>query len=239
MPRFFDPQTLRQNQPAALDEAAAHHAIHVLRLREGTELTLFNGTGGEWLARIEKTGKQSVTVLPLAFLPDNREPSLKAHLWLPLIKGERLDWALQKATEMGVASIQLYISERTEVQLKGERLEKKLGQWQRILVSACEQCGLNRLPQIFPPVALSTLWPTACTPLKLIAHPDASSLSPNALDVSELTLLTGPEGGFSLAELEHARAKGFTPFSLGERVLRAETAPVALLAALQVMAGIS
>lgn len=236
MPRFFDPQVLTANQPASLCDAAAHHAVRVLRMNVGDELTLFNGAGGEWQARIDSVGKKVVSVLPLAFSAENRAARLRIHLWLPLIKGERLDWALQKATEMGAASIQLYTSERTEVQLKGERAEKKLGQWQQILISACEQCGLNLLPQLHAPTALSQLWGKTTTPLKLLAHPGESPLKVDALAAAEVTLVTGPEGGFSPAELTQANANGFTPFSLGERVLRAETAPVALMAALYMLA---
>jgi 16S rRNA (uracil1498-N3)-methyltransferase len=232
MPRFFDPQVLSENQPAVLCDGAAHHATRVLRLNVGDELALFNGQGGEWQARIDSIGKRDVTVVPLAFNPVNRQADLRIHLWLPLIKGERLDWALQKATEMGAASIQLYTSERTEVQLKGERAEKKLGQWQQILISACEQCGLNLPPPLHPPRPLAQLWPTATTSLKLLAHPGEQSLTAASLATNELTLVTGPEGGFSAAELAQAGAAGFTSFSLGERILRAETAPVALMAAL-------
>lgn len=236
MARFFDPQSLTANQPTTLSEGAAHHATRVLRLQAGDSLTLFNGQGGEWQARIESVGKREVVVLPLAFDAINRNADLRIHLWLPLIKGERLDWALQKATEMGAASIQLYTSERTEVQLKGERAEKKLGQWQQILISACEQCGLNLPPILHAPVALASLWQSANTAVKLIAHPGEQSLAASGLTLDELTLVTGPEGGFSAAELTCAKTAGFAPFSLGERVLRAETAPLALMAALYLLA---
>lgn len=235
MPRFFDPQTFSLNHPAALGENAAHHATRVLRLTEGDDLTLFNGQGGEWQARIVEVGKKQASVLPLTFDPVTRAAPVAVHLWLPLIKGERLEWALQKATELGAASIQLYVSERTEVQIKGERLDKKMEQWQSILISACEQCGLNLLPQLHAPRPLIQLWPFATTELRLIAQPGQQVLSRAALAATTLTLVTGPEGGFSAAELAQAKTYNFMAFSLGERILRAETAPTALLAAIHAL----
>lgn len=232
MPRFYDPQPFVENCPAPLGDAAAHHALRVLRMTPGSQLTLFDGRGGEWLAELLDSTAKKAQVLPLKFIDTNRTPALAVHLWLPLIKGERLDWALQKACEMGVASIQLYTSERTEVRLKAPRLDKKLGQWQQILIAACEQCGLNQLPKLHAPQALSQLWPTACTTLKLIAHPGENPLDTGVFSDDEVTLVTGPEGGFSATELSQSRRQGFASFSLGERVLRAETAPVALLASL-------
>lgn len=232
MPRFFDPQDFVQDQPATLGDNAAHHAVNVLRMATGDVVTLFNGSGGEWQARLVEVGHKQVTVLPLAFNPVNRTPPARAHLWLPLIKGERLDWALQKATELGATSIRLYTSERTEVRLKDERLDKKLEQWRSIAINACEQCGLNVLPEILPPLPLAQLWACAGDDLKLIAHPGRAPLDFAHHRHSDFILLTGPEGGFSPAELEQAQRAGFTAFSLGERILRAETAPVALLAAI-------
>lgn len=232
MSRFFDPQPLQLDQPTTLDARAAHHAVNVLRLGVGDEMTLFNGKGGEWQARLTSVDKKAVTVLPFRFHDNDRTPVRQAHLWLPLIKGERLDWALQKATELGAASIQLYASERTEVRLKEERLERKLAQWRDIVISACEQCGLNRIPEILPPQPLSQLWEQPRAPLRLMAAPGQPALARATLVASSFTLLTGPEGGFSAGEMTQAQAAGFTLFSLGERVLRAETAPAALLAAI-------
>lgn len=232
MPRFYDPQAFSENCSTPLGEAASHHALRVLRMAAGDELTLFDGRGGEWQARLLDTSGKKAQVLPLQFNADNRTPTLAVHLWLPLIKGERLDWALQKACEMGAASIQLYTSERTEVRLKAQRLDKKLGQWQQVLVAACEQCGLNLLPELHAPQPLSQLWPTSRSHLKLIAHPGEKALGAEAFSGDQATLVTGPEGGFSANELDAGQRQGFASFSLGERVLRAETAPVALLAAL-------
>lgn len=236
MPRFYDPQSFAADVATQLGDAAAHHAANVLRMKAGDELTLFNGEGGEWQASILSVSKKHVTVLPTFFHSINRTAQLAIHLWLPLIKGERLDWALQKATEMGVASIQLYTSERTEVRLNNERLEKKLSQWQSILISACEQSGLNILPSLFAPQPLAKLWEKASTTDRLIALPiqqdSKLSLSQLVQNSQGITLLTGPEGGLSEQEETSALTNSFIPFTLGERVLRAETAPIALMAAL-------
>lgn len=235
MARFYDPQLFSHNTLTTLCEGASHHAQRVLRLSVGDTLTLFNGQAGEWQATIEQADKHSLQVRPSLFNPTDRTPVIDIHLWLPLIKGDRLDWALQKATEMGACSIQLYTSERTEVRLKPQRLEKKQRQWQKILITACEQCGLNRLPRLHPPQPLATLWPAATTDRRLVAVPTDGALigqQQQRLSEAAVTLLTGPEGGLSAVEQQAAEQHGFTTFTLGERVLRAETAPIALMAAL-------
>lgn len=243
MPRFYDPQSFSAHVETPLADAAAHHAANVLRMQAGDELTLFNGQGGEWQARILSISKKQVVVVPLTFDAINRTSLLAIHLWLPLIKGERLDWALQKATEMGAASIQLYTSERTEVRLNAERLDKKLNQWQSILIGACEQSGLNLLPALHAPQPLAKLWDTASHSCRLIALPNP----PNGIatwqqatqQANNILLLTGPEGGFSPQEEACANTHHFIPFTLGERVLRAETAPIALMAALYARAAVN
>ncbi len=230
MPRFYDPQPITANQPLVLGQNAAHHATRVLRLNTGDELTLFNGEGGEWDARIKQIEGKTVTVLPHTFRDIDRTPSRQVTLWLPLIKGDRLDWALQKVTEMGAARICLYTSERTEVRLKDKRLEKKQQRWQHTLISACEQCGMNRLPELMVPQPLSHLLESGPQGTGLLAQPNSEPLAKVLpKDDSPLTLLTGPEGGFSPAERQAAKDTGCNAFSLGERVLRAETAPVAVL----------
>lgn len=232
MPRFYDPQPFSADVAVSLSAAPAHHAARVLRLAVGDEVTLFNGEGGEWQVRLTQVDRKQVQAVPFHFEPSNRTPDTDATLWLPLIKGDRMDWAIQKATEMGVLRIRLYTSERTEVRLKKERLDKKLQHWQQVAISACEQCGMNRLPLIDPPAALSSLWSEAPNQLALIAQPGNSTLSLPASGAAAFTLLTGPEGGFSDSELAAANAAGFKAFSLGNRILRAETAPVALLGAI-------
>jgi 16S rRNA (uracil1498-N3)-methyltransferase len=230
--RFFDPQRFQASRPAELGPHASHHIGKVLRMRPGDPLTLFNGEGGEWSATIEAVDKKAVTVLPDAFLDLDRAAPRPVTLGLPLIKGDRMDFAIQKAVEMGAAAIQVLESERTEVRLKGERESKKLDHWRQVAISACEQCGLNRPPVVDGVMPLKTFIDQA-QGLRLIAHPGERPLDAVAVrDATTLSLLTGPEGGFSDDELAAARQAGFHGFALGERVLRAETAPVALLASL-------
>lgn len=233
MRRFFDDQTFHIGVEAELGSNASHHISKVLRMAEGDELVIFNGHGGEWQARLTAVGKKSVSVAPLVFVDDNRTPPLSVTVALPMIKGDRMDYAIQKATEMGAAKIVVLDTERCEVRLKGERADKKLGQWQAIAISACEQCGLNIPPTVSGVENLKSWLGSALPVRKLIAHPGEKAFDPALLTRGEsLALLTGPEGGFSEEELAMAQEAGFTPFALGERVLRAETAPVALLAAL-------
>ena len=230
--RFFDPQRFQASRPAELGPHASHHIGKVLRMRPGDPLTLFNGEGGEWSATIEAVDKKAVTVLPDAFLDLDRAAPRPVTLGLPLIKGDRMDFAIQKAVEMGAAAIQVLESERTEVRLKGERESKKLDHWRQVAISACEQCGLNRPPVVDGVMPLRTFIDQA-QGLRLIAHPGERPLDAAAVrDATAITLLTGPEGGFSDDELAAAQEAGFLGFALGERVLRAETAPVALLASL-------
>ena len=232
--RFFDDQPFAADQPVTLGAGASHHIAKVLRMSSGEPLTLFNGQGGEWSAVVEAVGKKAVVVRPQTFHDTNRTPPRPVVLGLPLIKGERMDYAIQKATEMGAAAIRVLETERTEVRLKAEREDKKVEHWRQVMIAACEQCGLNRLPRLEAVTPLRDFLATA-EGLKLIAHPGEAALSAQDLRASAplpITLLTGPEGGFSTAELDAAGAAGFRPFALGERVLRAETAPVALLGAL-------
>ena len=230
--RFFDDQPFTAQQAVALGAGPSHHIAKVLRMAPGEAVTLFNGEGGEWSAVLEEVGKKAVVARPLEFTDIDRAGPLPVTLGLPLIKGDRMDYALQKATELGVAAIRVLDTERTEVRLKGERAAKKAEHWRQVVISACEQCGLNRPPPVDGPLPLETFLAEA-RGLALIAHPGEAPLAASALrDAEAVTLLTGPEGGFSDPELEAARDAGFLPFALGERVLRAETAPVALLASL-------
>ncbi len=168
--RFFDDQPFTQDQPVTLGAGPSHHIAKVLRMNPGDELTLFNGRGGEWSAVLESVGKKSVTARPLAFHERDRTAPVPVTLGLPLIKGDRMDYALQKATELGVAAIRVLDTERTEVRLKGERAAKKADHWWQVVISACEQCGLNRPPALDGPLPLKDFL-AAADGLALIAHP--------------------------------------------------------------------
>ena len=233
MRRFFDSQSFTQDQQTVLGEDASHHIARVLRMQVGERLQVFNGQGGAWAAEIMAISKKAVTVQAQVFDPENRAAPLPVTVALPMVKGERMDYALQKATELGAHRFQLLTTERTDVRLDGDRQDKKLRHWQQVVISACEQCGMNQVPVVHAPVALETWLSRADDALKLIAHPGEAPLSNDTLrHADSISLLTGPEGGFSESELNNARGCGFVPFALGNRVLRAETAPVALLAAL-------
>ncbi|MEE4251575.1 MAG: 16S rRNA (uracil(1498)-N(3))-methyltransferase [Alcanivoracaceae bacterium] len=238
MRRFYDNQDFQLQVLAELGDDASHHISKVLRMQPGSEITLFNGKGGEWLARIEVVGKRLVQVMPITFDQTDRTSSCAVHLALPLIKGDRMDYALQKATELGTASFQLLTTSRTEVRLDGGRLDKRLAHWQQVVISACEQCGMNRIPVVHEPVSLTGYLEREETGLKLIAHPGEQPVGAEQLrNIDRIHLLTGPEGGFSPDELTQSVRSGFSPFALGQRVLRAETAPTALLAAIWMARG--
>src|SRR5699024_8960997 len=233
MRRFYHPQALTANQASHLSEGASHHISRVLRLNPGEQIVVFDGHSGEWLCEISTVERKVVTVLPVQFNAVLRTPVAEATLAIPLIKGDRMDMAIQKATEMGVRRIQLLDTRYTDVRLQGERLEKKLIHWQRIIINACEQCELNLLPELLTVKPLLEWLPSVGTPLRLIAHPGQQPLRQLLPEqATPFTLLTGPEGGFTDEEVQAAQTHGFECITLGERILRAETAPIALLGAI-------
>ncbi len=242
MPRFHCPAPLTAGALLELPLGAARH-VQVLRLQPGDSITLFNGEGGEFGARIERMGRSEVQVRVLAHDPIEREAERAAHLVVGMPANERMDWLVEKATELGVASIQPVTAARSVLRLKGERADKKLAHWRGIAVAACEQCGRNRVPLIheltdFADWAAWLRARAADTPearLLLSLRPASQALSQALPATGAVTLLNGPEGGLSPAEEEAALASGFVPVSLGPRVLRAETAPIAALAALSLL----
>ncbi len=234
MPRFFIDAALNPGERLRLPAGASRH-VQVLRMQPGQELTLFNGAGGQWRACIERMERSSVTVALLAFEPIEREPDRRVHLALGVPANERMDWLVEKATELGAASLQPLLTAHSVLRLSGERAEKKRLHWQAICAAACEQSGSNRLPTIEPlrelPAWLAlprTLSRRYVLSLQADAQPLARLLDAHAPD-AELLLLSGPEGGLSGPEEAAARACGFVPASLGPRVLRAETAALTAL----------
>jgi 16S rRNA (uracil1498-N3)-methyltransferase len=197
-------------------------------------VTLFNGEGGEFEAAVERMGRSDVSVRIGEHRAVEREAARAVHLAIGMPANERMDWLVEKATELGAASIHPLVAERSVLKPAGERAQKKRAHWQAIAVAACEQCGRNRVPPVDDVMVLRDWLGAAREPqLRMILSPDAPILAMESLAGSEpLLLLSGPEGGFSAAEQELARAHGFMPVGLGPRVLRAETAPLALLAAL-------
>lgn len=233
--RFFVDQPLSLGQHE-LPETQAHYIGRVLRLAVGDAVQLFDGSGQEFLGQLSEVGKKSVRVELTEQFDGQAESPLRVHLGQGLSRGERMDWAIQKATELGVAVITPVVSERCEVRLKDERADKRLSHWRQIAISACEQCGRSVLPVIHPPLLLSDWLRQTEADLKLVLHPVAEPLSSHPKPAS-LAFLIGPEGGLSETEVDQAKAAGFHAARLGPRVLRTETAPVVALSVAQQLWG--
>ena len=265
MPRFYCPATLTTGELLDLPASAARH-VQVLRLQPGDGITLFNGgpgwsgaqsgqgggvRSGEFEATVTRMGRTEVQVRVGSHAPVERAALRQVHLAVGMPANERMDWLVEKATELGVASIQPLMTERSVLRLAAERAEKKQTHWQSIAVAACEQCGGNRLPSIHPVQSL-TAWlsehcgSTSMTPT-MTGHALLLSLRPGTASLraavsagdqragagdAAITFLSGPEGGLSPAEEDAALSCGFVPVTLGARVLRAETAALCALAAL-------
>jgi 16S rRNA (uracil1498-N3)-methyltransferase len=237
-PRIYSPQPLTPNTTIALDAEAAHHVARVLRMQASDELILFNGKGGEYLSTIVSADKKAVHVALGACDTREGESPLAIHLGIAISKGERMDWVIQKATELGVTQITPLQTERVEVRLSGEREEKKSAHWQAIAISACEQCARNRVPVINSPLPLTTwLGHVAADAKFVLHHRSAIALEAIAPPPQSIALLIGPEGGLSDMEITLAEKKNFAPLRLGPRVLRTETAPLAALSVLQFLWG--
>ncbi|MFT3929393.1 MAG: 16S rRNA (uracil(1498)-N(3))-methyltransferase [Spongiibacteraceae bacterium] len=239
-PRIYTPQSLASNAdaPIALDADAAHHVARVLRMQSGDALKLFNGDGAEYSASIVSVDKKSVYVAIESKSTIDRESPLAIHLGIAISKGERMDWVIQKATELGVAEITPLQTERVEVRLNNEREEKKLSHWQAIAIAACEQSQRNRIPVIHSPQSLSNWLDSVQSDVKFVLHHRSEvNLAANAEKPQSVALLIGPEGGLSDSEITLAEKKSFAPLRLGPRVLRTETAPLAALSVLQFLWG--
>lgn len=241
MPRFHCPLPISAQAEFDLPAGAARH-VQVLRLQPGAQITLFTGGAnqGQWQAEVLEMGRSHVRVRALAHTAQECEHRRPVHLLAGITANERMDWLLEKATELGAASITPLLAERSVLKLKGERGEKKRAHWQAIAVAACEQCGRNQVPVVHEAVTLAQ-W--------LAAHADAAGQQRAVLSLAAasqpllqavpphgtgpVVLLSGPEGGLSAEEEAAALAAGFAPVTLGPRVLRAETAPLAALALLE------
>src|SRR5512140_1128724 len=209
MPRFHCATALSAGQSLALPAGAARH-VQVLRLQPGAAITLFNGQGGEFRAVVERIGRSDVQVRIESHDPVEREPRRPVHLALGMPANERMDWLVEKATELGAASIQPLVAERTVVRLKGERAERKQAHWQGIAIAACEQCGRNRVPPVHVPMERAAWLSTLQERTDAFPPDDPRWLLSLAADVqlpplpgatgTSLTLLSGPEGGLSPAE---------------------------------------
>lgn len=238
IPRIFQPFPLSQSSVLELDEDGFAHVGRVLRMTEGQQLCLFNGDGKDYLAEIITAGKKSMSVRITSVADNHSESPLNLHLGQVISRGDRMDFTLQKSVELGVNTITPLFSERCGVKLAGERLDKKVAQWQKIVISACEQCGRATVPEVRPVMELSDWCAEQTSALKLNLHPRAShGIQGLAADTARIRLLIGPEGGLSAEEIAMTEQHQFTEVLLGPRVLRTETAALTAITALQMKFG--
>jgi 16S rRNA (uracil1498-N3)-methyltransferase len=239
IPRIHADASLGEGVRVELDSAAAEKLIRVLRMRRGDRVVLFNGDGYDYPGTLDPMSKSKVAVTVDARTDAVPESPLRITLLQALARADRMDWVLQKATELGAVGIQPIISERTEVRLDGERVERRMRHWQGVIQAACEQCGRAVLPSLAAPLSLNALDEGQLPPLRLALHPDGKSL--RSLDGGamgdEVCIAIGPEGGFSDTDLRLLDRIGFRRLALGPRILRTETAGAAALAAIQALHG--
>ncbi|MBQ4876976.1 16S rRNA (uracil(1498)-N(3))-methyltransferase [Pseudoalteromonas luteoviolacea] len=238
IPHIYQPSGLVINQPTTLDEDAAGHIARVLRMKEGEHVSLFNGQGGEYLAKITAISKKTVEVTPFEFVDKCVESPLKVHLGQGISRGDKMDFTIQKSVELGVSEITPLFTTRCGVKLSGERLAKKHQQWQKIAISAAEQSGRNFVPIVHPPITLEQWLSQQSEELKLTLHPRADhSIKTLPAPEKGVRFLVGPEGGFTDEEMTNTTEQGFIDIKIGPRVLRTETAALTVLSALQLQFG--
>lgn len=237
--RLYVEESLEQGGSIRLEGDRAHYLNRVLRLEAGADLVLFNGQGGEFEARLERAEGDALWATVGAFDPVERESPLNITLVQGISRGERMDFTVQKAVELGVGAIAPVTTERSTVRLEGARQTRRLEHWRGIVVNACQQCGRTRIPPVDDIIGLDQWLESASesTSSRLLLSP-RGTLSADAVEVEgDVVLLIGPEGGFSQGELERVSRSGFRALFLGPRILRTETAAVAALTALQLKRG--
>ncbi|MBE9550367.1 MAG: 16S rRNA (uracil(1498)-N(3))-methyltransferase [Proteobacteria bacterium] len=232
--RAYLEQLLYVGESVLLDGDKAHYLARVLRLRQGHSIELFNGDGYNYAGEIIACSKKTVELKINSQEPGLTASNIKIKLVQALSRGERLDYSLQKATELGVDSIQLLLSERVELHLDEKRLERRMRHWQQVIISACEQCGRSDVPRLSQPVELATYLATENISNGVVLDPEAEQgISGVNINPDSVDLLVGPEGGFSTVEMERLLAANVQAMRLGPRVLRTETAGPAAIAVLQ------
>jgi len=237
--RLYLDQPLSVGQEIELDERAHRHAVQVLRLRTGAAVVLFNGQGGEYQAELTVAEKRRSRVIITDFNDQDTRPALSVTLAQGVSKGDRMDYSLQKATELGVTVIQPVLTQRSQAPADARRLENRHEHWRGVIISACEQCGRNELPRLEPVLSLHPWLGRAREPgHALVLDPLADKALPGLpAPQGAVTLLIGPEGGLDEGEIATAHQQGFRGVRLGPRVLRTETAGVAALAVIQALWG--
>lgn len=237
IPRFYEPQPLSADVSISLGDSTTQHISRALRMRAGEQIVLFNGDGQEYLAELTDVAKRSVTARVLSATRPARVSPLNISIGQSISRGERMDYAVQKATELGMTAMTPLFSERCEVRLNSERQDKRRQHWQQVAISACEQSLRCDVPEIAPPQPLQDWINTVEADLKLVLHHHTEQPLGDFETPQSVALLVGPEGGLSEAEVDQALAAGFKPVAFGPRVFRTETAPVAALSILQYLWG--
>lgn len=235
-PRFYCPLPLVAGTEAELPAAVAQHAVRALRLEAGAPLVLFTGEGGEFHGVLSHVSKNRATARIDRHVDEEREGTIDITLVQALTSNEKMDWIVQKAVELGVSRIQPVLMERSVVRLAGERAEKRREHWQSVAVSACEQCGRNRVPQVLALTDLRDATTSLGAATRLMLSPEGNPIGELPAQTALYALLVGPEGGFSDAEARQL-SEGWRAVRLGPRVLRTETAGLAGIAALQTLRG--
>jgi 16S rRNA (uracil1498-N3)-methyltransferase len=230
-PRIYQAIPLKVNETIKLDREATHHLIHVLRLTVNDSVILFNGRGGEFLGEIVLIGKNEAQITLKKFNEIEREPSSHIHLLPCIINAQNMDFLIQKAVEIGVSHITPLISERSQFKLTKDHIAKRSDHWGKIIVNACEQCGRNQLPQLDAPINMVSVLQQIKEECKLILDPlSSTTFSQIQNRSSSVAILIGPEGGWSGEEIQLAETASFQRVQLGPRILRTETAAIAIMA---------
>ncbi len=237
-PRVYTDQPLEPGLIVRLEPTIGRHLFKVLRLRPTAPLRLFNGDGRELRGRLSNISGSGVTVTVEGLSRSDPEPPLQLNLLLGISKGERMDFAIRKAVELGATGISPLVTTRSVVRLKGDRLQRRTNHWHGLVVSACEQSGRCRLPHLAPPQSFAAATEHSGGDLRLLLyHRGDTGMERLAAPQRGIDLLVGPEGGLDGAEIHLAKERGFVPVRLGPRIMRTETAPLAALAAIQMLWG--
>jgi 16S rRNA (uracil1498-N3)-methyltransferase len=237
IPRIYYSSHISLQQAFNLDDEAANHVGRVLRMPINSELILFNGDNFNYHAQITELDKKRVVVTATEKVENPVESPLKIHLGQGISRGDRMDFAIQKAVELGVTEITPLFTERCGVKLDGERLTKRTQQWQKIVIAACEQCGRSIVPKVHPAISLQEWLAQDTKELKLTLHPRAKDTIKTLPVAHDIRLVIGPEGGFSDEEITLTNQANFISILLGPRILRTETAALSTISALQLQFG--
>ena len=239
-PRIYSDSSLEIGKTFELDDRSDHYLRHVLRIKVGQSITVFNGDGNDYHGTITNIKRKIIQVRlddtePL--INTSKESSLNITLVIGISKGDRMDWVIQKATELGVNNIQPLITNRVDTKLNASREEKKMEHWQSVAISACEQCGRSVVPKLSHPIKITDWLSETRDTLKLVLEPSGKTLKNlnSELDhpPKKIDLLIGPEGGFTQEEIEHAVKENYFTLNLGPRILRTETAPLVAISLIQ------